>query len=264
VLTTIGIWHVILAHESWQLRINLRENIMNAQKYAAEAIGTFWLTFAGCGSAVIAAGFPQVGIGLVGVSLAFGLSVVTMAYAIGHISGCHLNPAVTVGLAAGGRFPASQILPYVIAQVVGAIVASAVLYVIASGTAGFDLAKGFASNGYGEHSPGHYDMVVCFITEVVMTMMFLFIIMGSTHGKAPAGFAPLAIGLALVMIHLVSIPVTNTSVNPARSTGPALFVGGWALAQLWMFWVAPLIGGVLGGVIYRWLSADPTGVVEGR
>jgi aquaporin Z len=237
---------------------------MNAKKYAAEAIGTFWLTFAGCGSAVIAAGFPQVGIGLVGVSLAFGLSVVTMAYAIGHVSGCHLNPAVTVGLAAGGRFPTGQILPYVIAQVVGAIVAAALLYVIASGAAGFDVGKGFASNGYDAHSPGKYSMVVCFITEVVMTMMFLFIIMGSTHGKAPAGFAPLAIGLALVMIHLVSIPVTNTSVNPARSTGPALFVGGWALAQLWLFWIAPLIGGALGGVIYRWLSEEPTGVVEGK
>ena len=221
---------------------------MEAKKYAAELIGTFWLTFAGCGSAVIAAGFPQVGIGLLGVSLTFGLSVVTMAYAIGHISGCHLNPAVTVGLAAGGRFPAGQILPYV----------------IASGAPGFDLSKGFASNGYGAHSPGQYDLVVCFITEVVMTAMFLFIIMGATHGKAPAGFAPLAIGLTLTMIHLVSIPVTNTSVNPARSTGPALFVGGWALAQLWLFWVAPLIGGVLGGVIYRWLSKEPTGVVEGR
>ena len=237
---------------------------MDAKKYAAEAIGTFWLTFAGCGSAVIAAGFPQVGIGLVGVSFAFGLSVVTMAYAIGHVSGCHLNPAVTVGLAAGGRFPTSQIAPYIIAQVIGAVAAAALLYVIASGAAGFDVTKGFASNGYDAHSPGKYSMVVCFITEVVMTMMFLFIIMGATHGKAPAGFAPLAIGLALVMIHLVSIPVTNTSVNPARSTGPALFVGGWALAQLWLFWVAPLIGGVLGGVIYRWLSEEPSGVVEGR
>ena len=236
---------------------------MEARKYAAELIGTFWLTFAGCGSAVIAAGFPQVGIGLVGVALAFGLSVVTMAYAIGHVSGCHLNPAVTVGLFAGGRFPAQQILPYVIAQIVGAIAAAALLYVIASGAPGFDISKGFASNGYDAHSPGQYSMVVCFITEVVMTMMFLFIIMGATHGKAPAGFAPLAIGLALVMIHLVSIPVTNTSVNPARSTGPALFVGGWALAQLWLFWVAPLIGGVLGGTIYRWLSEAPTGVVEG-
>ena len=231
---------------------------MNGKKYAAELIGTFWLTFAGCGSAVIAAAFPQVGIGLVGVSLAFGLSVVTMAYAIGHVSGCHLNPAVTVGLAAGGRFPAGQILPYVIAQVVGAVAGAAVLYVIASGAAGFDLAKGFASNGYGDHSPGKYSMVAGFIMEVVMTMMFLFIIMGSTHGKAPAGFAPLAIGLALVMIHLVSIPITNTSVNPARSTGPALMVGGWAIAQLWLFWVAPLMGAVVGGGIYRWLGKEET------
>jgi aquaporin Z len=238
---------------------------MNTQKYVAEAIGTFWLTFAGCGSAVIAAGFPQVGIGLLGVALAFGLSVVTMAYAIGHISGAHLNPAVTVGLAAGGRFPAGQVVPYIIAQVVGAVVASAVLYLIASGAAGFDLAKGFASNGYGEHSPGHYNLIACLISEVVMTMVFLFIIMGSTHGRAPAGFAPLAIGLTLTMIHLVSIPVTNTSVNPARSTGPALFVGGWALQQLWLFWVAPLVGGVLGGVLYRWLSPDePGGVVAGK
>jgi aquaporin Z len=237
---------------------------MNAQKYAAEAIGTFWLTFMGCGSAVIAASFPQLGIGFVGVAFAFGLSVVTMAYAIGHISGCHLNPAVTVGLAAGGRFPAAQIAPYIIAQVIGAVVASSLLYLIASGATGFDVSKGFASNGYGAHSPGQYSMLVCFITEVVMTMMFLFVIMGSTHGKAPAGFAPLAIGLALVMIHLVSIPVTNTSVNPARSTGPALFVGGWALQQLWMFWVAPLIGGVLGGALYRWLSEEPTGIVVGK
>ncbi len=238
---------------------------MNTQKYVAEAIGTFWLTFAGCGSAVIAAGFPQVGIGLLGVALAFGLSVVTMAYAIGHISGAHLNPAVTLGLAAGGRFPAGQVVPYIIAQVIGAIVASAVLYMIASGAAGFDLAKGFASNGYGEHSPGHYNLVACLISEVVMTMVFLFIIMGSTHGKAPVGFAPLAIGLTLTMIHLVSIPVTNTSVNPARSTGPALFVGGWALQQLWLFWVAPLVGGVLGGVLYRWLSPDePAGIVSGK
>lgn len=237
---------------------------MNAKKYAAEAVGTFWLTFAGCGSAVIAAAFPQVGIGLVGVSLAFGLSVVTMAYAIGHISGCHLNPAVTVGLAAGGRFPAGQIVPYIVAQVVGAILGAALLYAIASGKAGFDLAGGFASNGYADHSPGKYSIVACFIMEVIMTAMFLFVIMGATHGKAPAGFAPLAIGLALVMIHLVSIPVTNTSVNPARSTGPALFVGGWAIQQLWLFWVAPLIGGVIGGVVYRWLSDEPEGIVAGK
>lgn len=237
---------------------------MNAKKYAAELIGTFWLTFAGCGSAVLAAAFPQVGIGLLGVAFTFGLSVVTMAFAIGHISGCHLNPAVTVGLAAGGRFPSSQIVPYIIAQVLGAILGAAVLYVIASGKAGFDLAGGFASNGYGDHSPGKYGLMAGFVCEVVMTAMFLFVIMGATHGKAPAGFAPLAIGFALVMIHLVSIPVTNTSVNPARSTAPALFVGGWAVQQLWLFWVAPLIGGVLGGVIYRWLSDEPTGVVEGR
>jgi aquaporin Z len=236
---------------------------MSMKKYAAEAIGTFWLTFGGCGSAVIAAGFPNVGIGLLGVSLAFGLTVVTMAYAIGHISGCHLNPAVTVGLAAGGRFPTDQIIPYIVAQVVGAIVGAGVLYIIASGAPGFDLAAGFASNGYGDHSPGKYSLLAGLVTEIVMTMMFLFIIMGSTHGKAPVGFAPLAIGLGLTLIHLVSIPVTNTSVNPARSTGPALFVGGWALAQLWLFWVAPLIGGALGGVIYRWLSEEPSAQVTG-
>lgn len=237
---------------------------MSTKKYAAEVIGTFWLTFAGCGSAVLAAAFPQVGIGLLGVSFAFGLSVVTMAFAIGHVSGCHLNPAVTVGLAAGGRFPAGQVIPYIIAQVVGAILGAALLYVIASGKAGFDLAGGFASNGYADHSPGKYSLLACFVSEVAMTAMFLFIIMGATHGKAPAGFAPLAIGLALVMIHLVSIPVTNTSVNPARSTGPALFVGGWALQQLWLFWVAPLIGGVIGGVVYRWLSDEPEGIVAGK
>ena len=237
---------------------------MNAKKYAAEVIGTFWLTFAGCGSAVLAAAFPQVGIGLLGVSFAFGLSVVTMAFAIGHVSGCHLNPAVTVGLAAGGRFPGGQVIPYIIAQVIGAILGAALLYVIASGKAGFDLAGGFASNGYADHSPGKYSLLACFVSEVAMTAMFLFIIMGATHGKAPAGFAPLAIGLALVMIHLVSIPVTNTSVNPARSTGPALFVGGWAIQQLWLFWVAPLIGGVIGGVVYRWLSDEPEGIGAGR
>ena len=227
---------------------------MDMRKLAAEAIGTFWLTFGGCGSAVIAAAFPGVGIGLLGVSLAFGLTVVTMAYAIGHISGCHLNPAVTVGLAAGGRFPAGQILPYIIAQVIGGIVAGGLLYFIASGAPGFDIAGGMASNGYGDHSPGHYSLVACFVTEVVMTMLFLFIIMGSTHGKAPVGFAPLAIGLTLCLIHLVSIPVTNTSVNPARSTGPALFVGGWALQQLWLFWVAPLAGGAIAGLAYGLLG----------
>jgi aquaporin Z len=234
------------------------------QKLMAEAIGTFWLTFAGCGSAVIAAGFPQVGIGLLGVALAFGLSVVTMAYAIGHISGCHLNPAVTVGLAVGGRFPTGDIVPYIIAQVVGAIVAAAVLYAIASGAPDFSVAKGFAANGYADHSPGKYGLPAALLAEVVLTMMFLFVIMGATHGKAPSGFAPLAIGLMLTLIHLVSIPVTNTSVNPARSTGPALFVGGWALAQLWLFWVAPLVGGAIGGALYRWLSADPSEEVTGR
>lgn len=222
----------------------------------AEMLGTSWLVLGGCGSAVLAAAFPDVGIGLLGVSLAFGLTVVTMAYAIGHISGCHLNPAVTVGLYAGGRFPAGEVLPYIAAQVVGGVLGAGVLYLIASGHADFSLAGGFASNGYGEHSPGGYSMTAGLISEVVMTFGFLFVIMGATHGKAPAGFAPLAIGLCLVLIHLVSIPVTNTSVNPARSTGPALFVGGWALQQLWLFWVAPIIGGALGGVTYRWLSED--------
>lgn len=238
---------------------------MDTKKLAAETIGTFWLTFGGCGSAVLAAAFPEVGIGLLGVSLAFGLTVLTMAYSIGHISGCHLNPAVTVGLAAGGRFPASQVVPYVVAQVVGAVIGAAVLYLIASGKDGFSLASGFAANGYAEHSPGKYGLTAAFVAEVVLTMMFLVIIMGATHGRAPAGFAPIAIGLGLTLIHLISIPVTNTSVNPARSTGPALFVGGWALAQLWLFWVAPLIGGVLGGVLYKWLSPqEPTAEVAGR
>jgi len=236
---------------------------MDTRKLGAEAIGTFWLTFAGCGSAVISAGFPQTGIGLLGVALAFGLTVLTMAYSIGHISGCHLNPAVTLGLAAGGRFPGKDIPPYVASQVAGAIIAAAVLYVIASGTPGFDLANGFAANGYGEHSPGKYSLFAGFLAEVVLTMMFIFIIMGATHGKAPAGFAPIAIGLGLTLIHLVGIPITNTSVNPARSTGPALFVGGWALAQLWLFWVAPLIGGAFGGMLYRWLSEEPNAWVTG-
>jgi len=233
------------------------------RKYVAEAIGTFWLTFGGCGSAVLAATFPEVGIGLLGVAFAFGLTVLTMAYAIGHVSGCHLNPAVTVGLTAGGRFPTAQVAPYVIAQVIGAIVGAAVLYVIASGAPGFDLAKGFASNGYGEHSPGKYGLVPAAVTEFVLTAVFLFIIMGSTHGKAPVGFAPIAIGLGLTLIHLIGIPVTNLSVNPARSTGPAVFVGGWALAQLWLFWVAPLLGGAAGGVLYRWLSPEPSALVTG-
>jgi aquaporin Z len=236
---------------------------MVMRKYAAEAIGTFWLTFGGCGSAVLAAKFPEVGIGLLGVALAFGLTVVTMAYAIGHISGCHLNPAVTVGLAAGKRFPAGQIVPYVVAQVAGAIIAAGLLYVIASGAPGFDLSKGFAANGYGAHSPGQYGLFAALVTEVAMTAMFLFVIMGSTHGKAPVGSAPLAIGLALTLIHLITIPVTNTSVNPARSTGPALFVGGWALSQLWLFWLAPLVGGALGGMLYRWLSEEPSAQITG-
>ncbi|MCP8938441.1 aquaporin Z [Alsobacter sp. SYSU M60028] len=229
----------------------------------AEAIGTFWLTFAGCGSAVLAAAFPQVGIGLLGVSLAFGLSVVTMAYAIGHLSGCHLNPAVSVGLAAGGRFPSRDVAPYVVAQVIGATIAAAVLYLIASGAPDFDLAKGFAANGYGDHSPGKYGLGSAMLAEIVLTMMFLFVIMGATHGKAPVGFAPLAIGLCLTLIHLVGIPVTNLSVNPARSTGPALIVGGWALGQLWLFWLAPLVGGALGGLLYRWLSEQPAAQVTG-
>ena len=229
---------------------------MEMKKYVAEVIGTFWLTFAGCGSAVLAAAFPQVGIGLHGVSLAFGLSVVTMAYAIGHISGCHLNPAVTIGLAVGGRFPKASVWPYIVSQVIGAVLAAAVLKAIASGAPGFDVSAGFASNGYGAHSPGHYSLMAALLMEVVMTAIFLFVIMGSTHPKAPAGFAPLAIGLALTLIHLVSIPVTNTSVNPARSTGPALFVGGWALEQLWLFWAAPIFGAILGASLYRWLSAE--------
>jgi len=236
---------------------------MDMRKCVAEGIGTFWLTFGGCGSAVIAAAFPNVGIGLLGVALAFGLTVLTMAYAIGHVSGCHLNPAVTVGLAAGGRFPAKDIGPYVVSQVIGAIIAAALLYLIASGAPGFDLGKGFAANGYGEHSPWHYSLFSCLLAEIILTMMFLFIIMGSTHGKAPVGFAPIAIGLGLTLIHLVGIPITNLSVNPARSTGPALFAGGWALAQLWLFWLAPLIGGALGGVLYRWLSEQPSALVTG-
>jgi len=220
------------------------------RRAAAEAIGTFWLVFGGCGSAVLAAAFPNVGIGLLGVSLAFGLTVLTMAYAIGHISGCHLNPAVSLGLAIGGRFSFKDLPAYVIAQVIGAIVAAGVLYLIASGQAGFDLAGGFASNGYGEHSPGGYPLMSALISEVVLTFMFLFVILGATDKRAPAGFAPIAIGLCLTLIHLVGIPVDNLSVNPARSTGPAIFVGGWALAQLWAFWVAPLVGAALAGVVY--------------
>jgi aquaporin Z len=218
---------------------------------AAEFLGTFWLVLGGCGSAVLAAAFPSVGIGLLGVSLAFGLTVLTMAFAIGHISGCHLNPAVSIGLWAGGRFPASKLLPYIVAQVLGAIAAAAVLYVIASGAPGFDVGKGFASNGYGAHSPGGYSLVAALVCEVVMTMFFLIVILGATDKRAPAGFAPIAIGLALTLIHLISIPVTNTSVNPARSTGVALFVGDWAVAQLWLFWLAPIAGAVAGAMAYR-------------
>jgi len=220
-------------------------------KYVAECLGTFWLVLGGCGSAVLAATFPNVGIGLLGVSFAFGLTVLTMAYAIGHISGCHLNPAVSVGLWAGGRFPANQLLPYIVAQVAGAIIAGGILYVIASGAAGFDVTAGFASNGYGSHSPGGYSLTAALVCEIVMTAMFLLIILGATDARAPQGFAPLAIGLGLTLIHLISIPVTNTSVNPARSTGVALFVGGWAVAQLWLFWVAPIAGACIGAAMYR-------------
>ena len=227
------------------------------KSYGAEFLGTFWLVLGGCGSAVLAAGFPNLGIGFAGVALAFGLTVVTMAYAIGHISGCHLNPAVSIGLWAGGRFPAGQLGPYIVAQVLGGIAAAAVLYVIASGGAGFDVAKGFASNGYAEHSPGGYSLLAALVCEVVMTMFFLLVIMGATDKRAPAGFAPLAIGLALTLIHLISIPVTNTSVNPARSTGVALFVGGWAVQQLWLFWLAPIIGAVLGATVYRLIAGEP-------
>lgn len=226
------------------------------KRSAAEFIGTFWLVLGGCGSAVLAAGFPELGIGLLGVSLAFGLTVLTMAFAIGHISGCHLNPAVSVGLVVGGRFKASELPAYVIAQVLGAVAAAGVLYLIASGKAGFSLSGGLASNGYAAHSPGEYSLISGLVTEVVMTAMFLIIILGATDKRAPQGFAPIAIGLGLTLIHLISIPVTNTSVNPARSTGPALFVGGWALQQLWLFWVAPILGAVIAGVIYRWFENE--------
>ena len=223
------------------------------QKYAAEFFGTFWLVLGGCGSAVLAAAFPELGIGFLGVSFAFGLTVLTMAYAIGHISGCHLNPAVSIGLWAAGRFETNQLLPYIIAQVLGGIVAGGVLFIIASGNADFNVAAGFASNGYGEHSPGLYNLTSALVTEVVMTMMFLLVILGATDRRAPAGFAPIAIGLCLTLIHLISIPVTNTSVNPARSTAVAIFQGGWALEQLWFFWVVPIVGGIIGGLIYRTL-----------
>lgn len=225
-----------------------------SKKVTAEFLGTFWLVFGGCGSAVLAAAFPKVGIGLVGVSFAFGLTVLTMAYAIGHISGCHLNPAVSVGLAVGGRFEFKELPAYIIAQVLGAIAAAGVLYLIASGKAGFSLSGGFAANGYGTHSPGGYTMVACLVAEVVLTFMFLMIILGSTDSRAPSGFAPIAIGLGLTLIHLIGIPVTNLSVNPARSTGPAVFVGGWALMQLWLFWLAPIVGAALAGIAYKFFE----------
>jgi aquaporin Z len=228
------------------------------KKYTAEFMGTFWLVLGGCGSAVIAAAFPDVGIGLLGVALAFGLTVLTMAFAIGHISGCHLNPAVSIGLWAGGRFPARALVPYIVAQVLGGLAAGGVLYLIASGKAGFDVSAGFASNGYGAHSPGGYGLRAALMTEVVMTTMFLLVILGATDKRAPQGFAPIAIGLCLTLIHLISIPVTNTSVNPARSTGVALFAGGWAISQLWLFWVAPVVGGVLGAAIYRVIGREQT------
>ena len=223
-------------------------------KLVAEFVGTFWLVLGGCGSAVLAAAFPEVGIGLLGVSLAFGLTVLTMAYAIGHISGCHLNPAVSIGLWAGGRFSASELPGYIVAQVAGAVVAGAVLYLIASGQAGFDVSSGFASNGYGEHSPGGYSLLAALVTEIVMTMMFVMVILGATDSRAPVNFAPIAIGLCLTLIHLISIPVTNTSVNPARSTGVAAFVGDWAIGQLWLFWVAPIVGAIIGAALYRFIS----------
>ena len=233
---------------------------MNLSKRAlAEFVGTFWLVFGGCGSAVLAAAFPQLGIGFVGVALAFGLTLLTMAYAIGHISGCHINPAVTLGLVAGKRFPGSELLAYVLAQVAGGIVGAGVLYVIASGKAGFTASAGFASNGYGIHSPGGYSLLACAVAEVVLTAFFLLIIMGATDQRAPAGFAPIAIGLGLTLIHLIGIPVTNLSVNPARSTGPAIYAGGWALAQLWLFWIAPLIGGAIGGSLYAVLFEAEAG-----
>jgi aquaporin Z len=229
---------------------------MLSRALGAEFFGTFWLVLGGCGSAVLAASFPEVGIGLVGVSLAFGLTVLTMAFAIGHISGCHLNPAVSVGLWASGRFAGNQVAPYIAAQVLGAAVGAGILFVIASGQAGFDVSAGFASNGYAEHSPGGYTLMAAITTEFVMTFMFLLIIFGATDKRAPAGLAPIAIGLGLTLIHLVSIPVTNTSVNPARSTGPALFVGGWALAQLWVFWVVPIVGALAASATYRWIGSD--------
>jgi aquaporin Z len=227
-----------------------------SRRLAAEFLGTFWLVLGGCGSAVVAAKFPQVGIGLVGVALAFGLTVLTMAFAIGHISGCHLNPAVTLGLWAGGRVPAKDVVPYIVAQVIGGILAAWILLTIASGNGSDVIAGGLAANGYGDHSPGGYTLASGFLTEILMTFFFLIVILGATDRRAPAGFAAIAIGLALTLIHLISIPITNTSVNPARSTGPAVIVGGWALQQLWLFWVAPIVGALLAGVVYRWLGAD--------
>ncbi len=227
-----------------------------SKRAVAEFLGTLWLVLGGCGSAVLAAAFPKVGIGLLGVALAFGLTVLTMAFAIGHISGCHLNPAVSIGLWAGGRFPGKDVLPYILAQVVGAVAGAAILYVIASGVHSFDVSAGFASNGYDDHSPGGYSLVAALVTELVMTFFFLMIILGSTHERAPAGLAPIAIGLGLTLIHLISIPVTNTSVNPARSTGVAVFVGGWAVAQLWLFWVAPIAGAIGAGLVFKWLGAQ--------
>ncbi len=228
-----------------------------SRRALAEFFGTFWLVFGGCGSAVLAAGFPGFGIGFAGVALAFGLTLLTMAFAIGHISGCHINPAVTVGLVVGKRFPASEMLPYVVAQVAGGMVAALVLYVIASGASGFSLDAGFASNGYGLHSPGHYSLVACLVSEVVLTFFFLFVILGATDSRAPKGFAPIAIGLCLTLVHLIGIPVTNLSVNPARSTGPAVIVGGWAIQQLWLFWVAPIVGGALAGLVYPLVAGKP-------
>ena len=246
----------LLAASPYRLQHNYLLKEVEMQKYGAELIGTFWLVLGGCGSAVLATGYPDVGIGWLGVSLAFGLTVLTMAFALGHISGCHLNPAVTVGLWCGGRFPATQILPYIIAQVLGGLLAGFVLYLIASGKAGFELSAGFASNGYGEHSPGGYSMLAALITEIVMTMIFLVVILGATDDRAPAGLAPIAIGLCLTLIHLISIPVTNTSVNPARSTGVAVFAGGWAIQQLWLFWIAPIVGGLLGAIVYRFVGSE--------
>jgi aquaporin Z len=242
----------------------LEDDMILSKRAIAEFLGTFWLVFGGCGSAVLAAAFPQLGIGFFGVALAFGLTVLTMAYAIGHISGCHLNPAVSIGLAAGKRFPARELLPYIVAQVLGGFAAAGVLYLIATGKPGFDLSGGFASNGYGAHSPGGYTLFSCFVAEVVLTFFFLMIIMGATDRRAPVGFAPIAIGLGLTLIHLIGIPITNLSVNPARSTGPAIFVGEWAIAELWLFWVAPIIGGILGGALYAQIfeSKDTTAEVS--